>query len=173
MRTSLLIVDPNRMLRQGLRSLLHADGEFDVAGEAGDAVQALQRLAAHSIASSDMGLSDFAVMEMLLHKGPQPVNEIGRRIELTSGAITTAVDRLESRRLVTREAHETDRRARIVRLTMRGKAQAVKVFAAHKTAMDLAASGLSKTERATLIQLLKKLGTSAAGSAAPKERGRT
>ncbi len=32
MRTSLLIVDPNRMLRQGLRSLLHADGEFDVAG---------------------------------------------------------------------------------------------------------------------------------------------
>lgn len=42
MRTSLLIVDPNRMLRQGLRSLLHADGEFDVAGEAGDALQALQ-----------------------------------------------------------------------------------------------------------------------------------
>jgi len=130
----------------------------------------LQRLATHSIESSDMGLSDFAVMEMLLHKGPQPVNEIGRRIELTSGAITTAVDRLESRGLVTREAHENDRRARIVRLTARGKEQAVKLFAGHKTAMDLAASGLSKAERAMLIQLLKKLGTSAAGSAAPKVR---
>src|SRR5437867_3405837 len=133
----------------------------------------LQRLATHSIESSDMGLSDFAVMEMLLHKGPQPVNEIGRRIELTSGAITTAVDRLESRGLVTREAHETDRRARIVRLTSRGKEQAAKVFGVHKTAMDFAASGLSKTERAMLIQLLKKLGTSAVGSAAPKEKKRT
>jgi MarR family 2-MHQ and catechol resistance regulon transcriptional repressor len=123
--------------------------------------RSLQRLATWSIDAADVGLSDFAVMEMLLHKGPQPVNEIGRRIELTSGAITTAVDRLESRGLVTREAHESDRRARIVRLTPRGKEQAVNVFASHKAAMDSAATGLSKNERATLIRLLKKLGTSA------------
>jgi MarR family 2-MHQ and catechol resistance regulon transcriptional repressor len=121
----------------------------------------LERLAARSIESCDVCLSDFAVMEMLLHKGPQPVNEIGRRIELTSGAITTAVDRLESRGLVTREAHESDRRARIVRLTARGKQDAQSAFAVHKIAMDVAASALSKTERATLIQLLKKLGISA------------
>src|SRR5213596_3660134 len=121
----------------------------------------LERVATRSIQSAEVGLSDFAVLEMLLHKGPQPVNEIGRRIELTSGAITTAVDRLESRGLVTREAHETDRRARIVRLTARGKEQAVKVFASHKTAMDFVATGLSRTERAMLIELLRKLGTSA------------
>src|SRR5256714_12092867 len=89
----------------------------------------LQRLATRSIESAEVGLSDFAVMEMLLHKGPQPVNEIGRRIELTSGAITTAVDRLESPGLVTREAHPSDRRARIVRLTAAGEKQATKAFA--------------------------------------------
>jgi MarR family 2-MHQ and catechol resistance regulon transcriptional repressor len=122
----------------------------------------LQRVATRSIESAKVGLSDFALLEVLLHKGPQPVNEIGRRIELTSGAITTAVDRLESRGLVTREAHETDRRARIVQLTARGKDEAGKVFAVHKAAMDAAASGLSKSERAMLIRLLKKLGTSAA-----------
>src|SRR5438128_8693061 len=122
----------------------------------------LQRLATRSIESSEVCLSDFAVMEMLLHKGPQPVNAIGRRVELTSGAITTAVDRLESRGLVTREAHPSDRRARIVRLTATGQEQAAKIFAGHKAAMDVAASALSKTERATLIELLKKLGTSAA-----------
>src|SRR5437867_12660663 len=99
----------------------------------------LQRLATRSIESSEVCLSDFAVMEMLLHKGPQPVNEIGRRVELTSGAITTAVDRLESRGLVTRGAHPSDRRARIVRLTATGQARAVEVFAVHKAAMDLAA----------------------------------
>src|SRR2546429_4422691 len=110
----------------------------------------LERLATRSIESAEVGLSDFAVLEMLLHKGPQPVNEIGRRIELTSGAITTAVDRLESCGLVTREAHPSDRRARIVRLTAAGKEKAAKSFAIHKAAMDLAASGLSKAARATL-----------------------
>src|SRR5438105_10270633 len=91
--------------------------------------RALERLATRSIESSKVGLSDFAIMEMLLHKGPQPVNEIGRRVELTSGAITTAVDRLESRGLVTREAHPTDRRARIVRLTAAGEEQAASTLA--------------------------------------------
>src|SRR5436190_3043448 len=124
--------------------------------------RALERLATQSIESSEVCLSDFGIMELLLHKGPQPVNEIGRRVELTSGAITTAVDRLESRDLVTREAHPSDRRARIVRLTAAGEKQAAEIFAVHKAAMNLAASGLSKTERATLIELLKKLGISAA-----------
>src|SRR5437879_10434218 len=103
----------------------------------------LERLATQSIESLEVCLSDFGIMELLLHKGPQPVNEIGRRIALTSGAITTAVDRLEARGLVTRETHESDRRTRIVRLTARGKEQAGGVFAGHKAAMDLAASGLS------------------------------
>src|SRR3954462_7609201 len=129
--------------------------------------RALERLATRSIELSEVGLSDFAVLEMLLHKGPQPVNEIGRRIELTSGAISTAVDRLESRGLVIREAHASDRRARIVRLTARGEEQAAKAFAGHKAAMDLAATALSKTERTSLIQLLKKLGTSAGEQTTP------
>jgi MarR family 2-MHQ and catechol resistance regulon transcriptional repressor len=127
--------------------------------------RALERLAIQSIESFDVGLSDFGVMEMLLHKGPQPVNEIGRRIGLTSGAITTAVDRLESCEWVKREAHPSDRRARVVRLTARGREQATKVFARHKTVMDSVASGLSKSERALLIELLKKLGTSAENNA--------
>jgi MarR family 2-MHQ and catechol resistance regulon transcriptional repressor len=131
----------------------------------------LQRVATRSVESSDVGLSDFAVLEMLLHKGPQPVNEIGRRIELTSGAITTAVDRLECRGLVTREAHASDRRARIVQLTAAGKKHAAKVFAGHKAAMDLAAIRLTKTERATLIHLLKKLGTSAGDATAAERSG--
>ena len=125
------------------------------------AYRALERVAYSSIEASDSCLSDFAIMEMLLNKGPQLVNEIGRRIDLTSGAITTAVDRLESRGLVTREYHDTDRRARIVTLTPSGKEQAAKAFATHKKAMDSSANSLSKTERATLIRLLKKLGTSA------------
>jgi MarR family transcriptional regulator, 2-MHQ and catechol-resistance regulon repressor len=127
--------------------------------------RALLRLAIRSIESFSVGISDFGVMEMLLHKGPQPVNEIGRRIGLTSGAITAAVDRLESSGLVTRGNHPNDRRARMVQLTARGREQSAKVFEGHKAAMDAAAEGLSKGERATLIALLKKLGALAEGSA--------
>src|SRR5213078_2969652 len=98
----------------------------------------LQRLATRSIEASEVGLSDFAVLEMLLHKGPQPVNAIGRRVELTSGSITTAVDRLEVRGLVLRRFDPGDRRARVVSLTKQGTARIREVFAEHERAMDRA-----------------------------------
>src|ERR1700682_2401656 len=84
--------------------------------------RSMVRHAAQSIVSLDMCISDFGVLEMLLHKGPQSVSEIGRRVELTSGSITTAIDRLEQRGLVARAAHASDRRARMVDLTPGGKA---------------------------------------------------
>lgn len=119
----------------------------------------LARTAARN--TDELGLSDFATLELLLHKGPQPVNEIGRRIELTSGAITTAVDRMETRGLVARRADPDDRRARVVQLTAKGKTVIERAFAHHKAAMDQAADALTRAERRTLIELLKKLGTSA------------
>lgn len=123
--------------------------------------RSMVRHAARSIVSLDMCISDFGVLEALLHKGPQSVSEIGRRVDLTSGSITTAIDRLEQRSLVARAAHASDRRARVVDLTPDGKARITQVFATHKEAMDRATHGLSKAERGTLIELLKKLGTTA------------
>jgi MarR family 2-MHQ and catechol resistance regulon transcriptional repressor len=123
--------------------------------------RALERHATQSIEAAEIGLSDFATLELLLHKGPQRVNEIGRRIHLTSGSITTAVDRMETRGLVKRSADAVDRRASVVELTPQGKALITRVFRVHKAAMDLAADALSPAERATLIRLLKKLGLSA------------
>jgi MarR family transcriptional regulator, 2-MHQ and catechol-resistance regulon repressor len=121
----------------------------------------LTRHAKRSIEALDMCLSDFAILEALLHKGPQPVSELRRRIDLTSGSMTTAIDRLEMRRLVSRTDHATDRRAWVIHLTPAGEALITKVFAGHQQAMERAMRGLSKTERATLTDLLKRLGTTA------------
>jgi MarR family transcriptional regulator, 2-MHQ and catechol-resistance regulon repressor len=121
----------------------------------------LTRHAVRSIEALDMGLSDFAILEALLHKGPQAVSELGRRIDLTSGSMTTAIDRLERRRLVKRTDHATDRRAWVIHLTPEGKALIAKVFARHEDAMERAMRGLSRTERATLTDLLRQLGTTA------------
>jgi MarR family 2-MHQ and catechol resistance regulon transcriptional repressor len=123
--------------------------------------RSMARHAAQSIVSLDMCISDFAVLEALLHKGPQSVGEIGRRVDLTSGSITTAIDRLEERGLVARAAHASDRRARVVHLTPVGTARITRVFATHKKAMDRAAHGLSRAECGALTELLKKLGTTA------------
>ena len=123
--------------------------------------RALLRHAAKSIEPSGLGRSDFAVLEVLLNKGPQKVNDIGRRVDLTSGSITTAIDRLEARRLVVRELDEADRRTRVVRLTPTGRAHIGGIFEQHAAALELASSGLTKAERKSLIGLLKKLGLAA------------
>src|SRR5262249_49305664 len=121
----------------------------------------LTRHATRSIEALDMCLSDFAILEALLQRGPQSVRELGRRIDLTSGSMTAAIDRLEARRLVARADHATDRRAWVIHLTPAGKTLITKVFAGPQDAMEKAMSGLSKADRATLTDLLRRLGTSA------------
>src|SRR5215210_7375695 len=122
------------------------------------AARAVESYAEKSITDLEMCGSDFAVLEALLHKGTLPVNEIGKKVLLTSGSITVAVDRLESRGLVERRASANDRRARIVHLTKEGRKLITRAYAEHAADMERLASELSKTERATLIRLLKKIG---------------
>jgi len=127
------------------------------------AARAVEAYAETSVAQLAVCGSDFAVLEALLHKGPLPVNEIGRKILLTSGSITTAVDRLESKGLVERRSHGTDRRARVVHLTREGKKVITKTYADHAADMErLAAASLNRKEREELIRLLKQIGFAAA-----------
>src|SRR5271157_3211043 len=119
--------------------------------------QVLREHAERHIHSLGLGLSDFGILESLLHKGPLPVNTVGGMIQLTSGSITTAVDRLERKGLVERRDDPGDRRARVVHLTEAGRKLAQCAFADHEAAMERAASGLTVDERAQAIELLKKL----------------
>jgi len=147
----------NKMSRQKSESLTGGSGVhvFLVLWKASRAAQAY---AEKSILELEMCASDFAVLEALLHKGPLPVNEIGKKIQLTSGSITVAVDRLEARSLVERRAHGTDRRARIVHLTKAGRKVITRVYSDHAADMErLASASLTGAERTTLIDLLKKI----------------
>jgi MarR family transcriptional regulator, 2-MHQ and catechol-resistance regulon repressor len=152
------------MTRSKLESLTGGSGVhvFLVLWKAASAVQAY---AEKSIAGLEMCGSDFAVLEALLHKGSLPVNEIGKKVLLTSGSITVAVDRLEAKGLVERRAHGTDRRARIVHLTKEGRKVITRVYADHAADMErLASASLTRADRKTLIRLLKKIGYEAAGA---------
>src|SRR6266487_3551943 len=126
------------------------------------AFQALMPHAAESIGRTELGDSDFRVLEALLHKGPLPVNTVGPKVWLTPGSISVAVDRLVKKGLVSRKDRAGDRRVRQVELTAKGRALITRGFREHATAMETAVSVLSKNERLTLLRLLKKLGKHAA-----------
>ena len=122
------------------------------------ATRTLETIARRSVEGLGMCLSDFGVLEALLHKGPLPVSEIGAKVLLTSGSMTAAVDRLERRGLVRRKDDPKDRRARIVHLTTRGRRLIREMFARHEQAMEQAVSVLPAKQRQALIGLLRDLG---------------
>ena len=126
------------------------------------AMRALTRYAAAGIEETGLGLSDFGVLELLLHKGPLPVNTIGPIVDLTPGSISIAVDRLFAKSLVTRVESTEDRRVRIVALTPRGKDLIVSAFRKHSGQMKKVFSELNPEELRGLEVALKKVGKRAA-----------
>ena len=126
------------------------------------AMRALTRYAAADIEETGLGLSDFAVLEVLLHKGPMPVNTIGPIVDLTPGSISVAVDRLVAKGLVSRIESAEDRRVRIVALTPRGKDLIVSAFRKHSGQMRRVFAELSPGELRGLEMALKRVGKRAA-----------
>jgi len=120
------------------------------------AMRALTRYAAADIEDTGLGLSDFAVLEVLLHKGPLPVNTIGPIVDLTPGSISAAVDRLFAKGLVSRVESAEDRRVRIVALSARGKDLISSAFRKHSGQMKKVFSELGPEELRGLEAALKK-----------------
>jgi MarR family transcriptional regulator, 2-MHQ and catechol-resistance regulon repressor len=120
--------------------------------------RALRARAEASIKRVNLCDSDFRVLEALLHKGPLPVNAVGQKVDLTTGSITTAIDRLEKKLLVVRNNDPHDRRIRVVELTAKGRRLIENAYAQHQLEMEEAVRGLSRQERSVLVSLLKRLG---------------
>jgi MarR family 2-MHQ and catechol resistance regulon transcriptional repressor len=132
------------------------------------AMRALTRYATAGIEETGLGFSDFAVLEVLLHKGPLPVNTIGPIVGLTPGSISIAVDRLIAKDLVSRVESAEDRRVRIVALTPRGEELIDSAFRKHSGQMSKVFSELSPEELRGLEVTLKKVGKRAAELTEPR-----
>jgi MarR family transcriptional regulator, 2-MHQ and catechol-resistance regulon repressor len=123
---------------------------------------AVSRRAEADIVRHDLTPGEFAVLEVLYHRGPLLLGEVQRKILVSSGGVTYLVDRLEEQGYVERRACEGDRRARYAALTAAGTALMEEIFPGHAEAIGRAVSGLTKTEQRQAIELLRKLGLSAA-----------
>ena len=104
--------------------------------------------------------TEFAVLELLFHKGDQPLQQIGGKILLASGSMTYVIDKLEKKEYIRRVACAEDRRVTFAQITEKGKKLIEQVFPAHHNEIDRLMSVLSEEEKDTAIELLKRIGLS-------------
>jgi len=105
--------------------------------------------------------TEFAVLELLYHKGPIPLQQIGSRLLILSGGVTYTVDKLENAGYVRRRNCSEDRRVTYAEVTEDGQRLMESIFPKHAVALQRAVSGLTEDEKDQAIALLKKLGIEA------------
>lgn len=110
------------------------------------------------IAENGLNPTEFAVLELLYHKGDQPLQQIGGKILLASGSITYVVDKLEQKEYLRRVACKNDRRVIFAQITEKGKNFIESIFPEHEQRIDQIMSALTSEEKETAIELLKKIG---------------
>jgi len=102
--------------------------------------------------------TEFGVLELLYHKGPQALQHIGQKILLASGSITYVVDRLEEKGLLNRKPCKQDRRVTYAEISDTGKSLMEEIFPKHREVIKNIFSNLSTEEKLSAIDLLKKIG---------------
>ena len=122
------------------------------------AAKAVEKVDRASVKQTKLCLGDFAIMEALLHKGPLPINAIGEKVLLTSGSMTTAVNRLQERGLVRKVRDASDKRMFHVHLTGRGRKVIEQAYGRHARNLEKIAAVLTPAERIEVTRLLKKIG---------------
>jgi MarR family 2-MHQ and catechol resistance regulon transcriptional repressor len=118
----------------------------------------VSRVSARDIQRYGLTQAQFAVLEVLHHKGPMRLCSIGEKLLVTSGNITFVADQLEKAGWLRRQRSTTDRRVTIARLTPRGEALMERCFPQHAARIEEAAQALTPKEQASLARLLKKWG---------------
>jgi MarR family 2-MHQ and catechol resistance regulon transcriptional repressor len=98
-----------------------------------------------------LNISEFGVLEMLFHKGEQPVQKIAEKILVTSGTVTYVIDKLVKKELVYRRKCDKDKRIFYVCLTAKGEELISQVFPKHKDFLDDIFSGVDDEFKHRLI----------------------
>ncbi|WP_085994294.1 MarR family winged helix-turn-helix transcriptional regulator [Oceanobacillus senegalensis] len=124
------------------------------------ALESIEKKLAESIKGYGLNLTEFGVLELLFHKGDQPIQKIGKKILIASSSITYVVDKLEKKKYIKRVACPTDRRVTYAAITDEGRELMEEIFPKHQALMTEMMSVLDLEEKATMIEQLKKLGLS-------------
>ncbi len=108
----------------------------------------------HHIRSYGINSSQFGVLEMLYHKGAQPVQKIAEKVLVTSGTITYHIRALEKHGYVVRTQSDQDRRVFYIDLTDRGREMIASVFPEHEEFLAKELDALDEPIKEQLVNLL-------------------
>lgn len=120
--------------------------------------QSAMKKSQRTIKRNNLTVSQFAVLEMLYHKGELKIGEITVKSLSTIGNISLVIDNLVKLSLVEKRKCEEDRRITYVDITEKGRELIEKVFPEYLVDLDRIMEPLEEVEKRTLIMLLKKLG---------------
>ena len=123
----------------------------------GRALQALERTVGPHLTQSGLSLTEFAVLEVLYHKGALRLGEIRDRILVTAASTTYVVKKLEERGLMRRRTCAEDSRVVFGELTAKGRTLIDEVFPAHVERLQQAMAGLSVSQKREASRLLRAL----------------
>jgi MarR family 2-MHQ and catechol resistance regulon transcriptional repressor len=128
------------------------------------------RVHAH-LAADDLTVSQFGVLEALLHLGPMCQRDIGLKLLRSGGNITLVVDNLEKRGLARRERSVENRKFVTVHLTDEGRRLVRRVFPRHVQAVVREMEALSPREQETFARLAKAAGIGREPPVRPRREG--
>jgi MarR family transcriptional regulator, 2-MHQ and catechol-resistance regulon repressor len=121
------------------------------------AYQAIEQGVRPHLAEQGLGMTEFAVLEVLYHKGPLPLGEIRDRILVTGASTTYVVKKLEQRGLIRRKTCAEDQRIVFGELTPKGRRLIEEVFPAHVARLRHVMAALSVSEKRAAGRLLRRL----------------
>ncbi len=117
----------------------------------------LDRIVKQDMKNYGLNITEFAVMELLYHKGDQPIQKVKQRILIASSSTTYVIDQLVKKGYVTRRQDEQDKRITYAVLTESGHELMERIFAQHAETIEKAFSILDDEELAIFRRALKKI----------------
>lgn len=122
------------------------------------ATQAIQEVIRNDAAKHGLNPTEFSVLELLYHRGEQPIQMIGKKVLISSGSITYVMDKLVCKNYVKRRGCPEDRRVTYAVITCEGKALMDEIFPQHEVEMTRVFADLDAGEVKQTICLLKRIG---------------
>lgn len=122
------------------------------------ATESLNNRLNRHLSDADLTVSQFGVLEALLHLGPLNQKSLGEKLLKSGGNITLVIDNLEKCNFVERQRDPKDRRAMLIHLTKKGERFIKSFFPKHLEQIKEEFSVLSEKEKEELARICKKLG---------------
>jgi DNA-binding MarR family transcriptional regulator len=119
----------------------------------------VQRQMATHFAQFDLTPSQFQMLTVINRLKNEPVTQrrLARELYVSFPNITVMLARLEEAGFIIRESSPDDGRAKLVRLSARGRSLLQRIWKVHQRQLEHVMSGLDKDERLELARLLNKM----------------